>query len=193
MAFNFYQTETFMIRIKCTAAVALSLLSFGCGQNTQSISNPNDSVIYDSYQRMLSCDNGALVIRVDPTERRHIRVNITDPNIVRYLVEQKAFSRESGSVELSPDGQAAFYARLFRGLFATSDLSSFNRILGGQYDDVIIDGYRNRDGFKLVSHYVRQYKCDLRNGLGECVQWKPTSHNSANYHERANWYFRSCR
>jgi hypothetical protein len=152
-----------------------------------------------SFETILRCDNGAVEVDVRTDERRLLRLKINDQNILQYFLNKDGFSRERLDIGLS-DG--TLYLGSHHGIFDSAQFQSARAHLGGEYDQVFLDAYREGEGLKVVSRYVRpsMFQCvqplQVNEGYFICLKQEVAPgfdpNQWSNMHERANWYFRKC-
>lgn len=141
-----------------------------------------------SWQKILTCDNGAVVVDVNTNERRQLQAVIHDVNILRYLYSAGAINLSYGAQEAIIQGWTG------NGVFDPGSFSDFKARPGYPYDGYSIDVRREGQGMKVTflnTTSWTEYPGDCRNNtLSMSCESSGITHSRTD--EIANWYFRDC-
>ena len=170
---------------------ATSLVACGGAPSESSGTQASDLT---GWQQTLTCNGGAAMVDVNPSDRRALQLVIRDPRAINYLTgavgNQLRLNRGNGR-ELIVGGFTD------RGVFSSGDfqwLSSPQADLSGE-----AVAYREGAGIRVVfrrndgpgGRECVEWSSDPALANPVCVQWRDNG-GAGSQRELANWYFDRC-
>ncbi len=172
-----------MWKFLCLVSLALPLVAGCAAEEGATVGEDSPEVV--SWNKVLTCDNGAAVLDVDGGERRNLQFVIRDQRIIGYFANEVRVSTR-GIVDRS--GEIILRGRQNQGVFGAGDF----RAMDGGVDNASVSVRREGQGVKVVFYQsIAWSRCDgdVSPSTGMC---SGQTQSGTTYNELANWYFHDC-
>jgi hypothetical protein len=182
------------------AFVVLALVvpsALGCSAPTEDTDteSSSESALSSRWEKVLTCDNGAAVLDVDTSERRHLQFVIRNPQIIGYLASEVRVSTQG---IISRSGEIIVGGRQDRGVWSSSDFDKIDGNVPYVNAEVRREGGGVRVAFWVNAQGAQGCFCagggdPCSGSLCQCPGGPEDTICPGNPHqELANWFFRNC-